>query len=187
MQYLLEPTTLTFLNTDVRNAQELCLITDDQLGGYIRSQTACQYLFPKDRIVVNSVPYRVIEANIPAIREGKDITAIYSDVNFDYLNTPKGVLSIGSLMPVPNPAYAYDIELYGSDYDSIRSHIVRHLLRLKSKTSDLTSIFVFVDEDFQFGVIDNIMSDFGMQRIPWCEQIAKRMMYEKILERTSSY
>ena len=173
----------------MKEAQNLNQVTDSQFAGDIRSQTASQYLFPKGRIVVNNVPYRVMEANIPAIREQKDITVIYSDVNFDYLGIPKGVLSIGSLYPVPKPAYAYNIELYGSAFDSIRSHIIRHLLRLKEKTLDLTSISVFVDEDFQFDVIDKILSDLGMQRRPWREQIhvTKRLMFEKVLEPTSKY
>ena len=171
----------------MKKAQKLTQVTDGQFVGYIRSPTASQYLFPKDRIVVNSVPYRVMEANIPAIREQKDITAIYSDVNFNYLNIPSGVLSIGSLYPVPKPAYAYNIELYGSDFDSIRSHIVKHLERLKEKTSGLTSIFVFVDKDFPFDGVDEILLDFGMQRKPWREQLTKRLMFEKVLEPTSQY
>ena len=189
MQYQIDqPANLALLNADVEKVQQLIQVTDSQLAGYMRSETTTRYLFPRDRIVVNSVPYKVMESNIPAIREQKDFTVIYSDVKFNFLKDPRGILSIGSLFPIPNAAHAYNIELYGSaSQDSIRRHIVKHLLRLREKTSELTSVFVFVDEDFPFDILDNIMLDLGLQKKPWHTQMTKRMMFEKVLVPQSQY
>ena len=189
MQYQLDtPANVVLPKNDVEKTRQLFEVTDSQLAAYINLESSRQYLFPKDRIVVNSVPYKVMESNIPVIREQKDLTVIYSDVRFNFLKVPRGMLSFGTSFPVHNAAHAYNIELYGSDsVENVRHHIVKHLLRLKEKTCEPTSVFVFVDEDFPFDIVDKVMLDLGIQKRLWHKQMTKRMMFEKSLVPQSQY
>ena len=111
------------------------------------------------------------------------MTVILSDVNTDSRST-QGILSIGTIFPVRNPSYAFNIDIYGSDYPSIRAHIVKHLLRLKDIMPKLTSIYVNVDEDFPFEVIDKIFLEFGISRTLF-RVFTKRYVYEKLLQPAS--
>ena len=180
LQYPLDPEHLKIIQKNETAVQGPIVVTDDLLVSYIRSKTISQYLFPKNRIVVNSAPYRVLESNIPLLKEQGDMTVILSDVNTDSRST-QGILSIGTIFPVRNPSYAFNIDIYGSDYPSIRAHIVKHLLRLKDIMPELTSIYVYVDEDFPFEVIDKIFLEFGISRTLF-RVFTKRYVYEKLLQ-----
>ena len=184
LQYPVEPKRFKLQETDIRSAQRLTVVTDGLLASYIRSEVVSKYLFPQGRIVVNSVPYKAMESNIPVLREQKDASVIFSDLcNSD---PSSGMLSIGTLFHVKNPAFAYNIELYGSDTGSARSHIARHMLRLTDKVSELTGVFVFVDETFPFDVVDKVFLDYGINRT-LLRPFTKRMMFEKKLEPVSRY
>ena len=185
LQYPLDPEHLKIIQKNETAVQGPIVVTDDLLVSYIRSKTISQYLFPKDRIVVNSVPYRVLESNIPLLKEQGDMTVILSDVNTNS-SSPQGILSIGTIFPVRNPSYAFNIEIYGSDYPSIRAHIVKHLIRLKDIRPKLTSVYVFVDEDFPFAVVDKIFLEFGISRTIF-RVFTKRYMFEKLLQPASRY
>ena len=184
LQYPVEPMRFKLQETDIRSAQRLTVVTDGLIASYIRSEVVSKYLFPQGRVVVNSVPYRAMESNIPVIREQKDATVIFSDLCNS--NPLSGMLSTGTLFHVKSPAFAYNIELYGSDTGSVRSHIARHMLRLTDKVSELTGVFVFVDETFPFDVVDKVFLDYGINRT-LLRPFTKRMMFEKKLEPVSRY
>ena len=134
-----------------------------------------------------NVPYRVMQANIPIMKEGNDVTEVFSDVSHSNENLPSGLLSIGSLVAVPKPALAYDLEIYGSDYRSMKAHIIKHLLRLKANTSEITSFVVLVDDQYQCDLVDTVMLELGVRSKHWHSQIAKRIMFESIIRPTSRY
>ena len=134
-----------------------------------------------------NVPYRVMEANIPIIKEGNDVTEVFSDVSHMNENLPSGLLSIGSLVAVPKPAFAYDLEIYGSDFKSMKAHIIKHLLRLKANTSEITSFVVFVDEEFPCDLVDTVMLELGIRRNHWRTEVAKRIMFETMIGPKSRY
>ena len=65
------------------------------------------------------------------------------------------------MFAVHKSLYAYNIELYGSDYNSVEYHIVRRSLGLKVKPTDVASVFVFVDEGFPVEAVENVFTSFG--------------------------
>ena len=147
------------------NIVDLSEVTENLLFTYFTKQHLHQYLFPKDRILVNSVPYRLMESNIPLIFSNKKFMdmRIRTDVGTRGDNY-KGLLSIGTGYPVPRPSFAYNIELYGEDNDSLEKHILYHLKSMSSLKVETISLYVCFDEKLCQQRISEIFSKYDIPR-----------------------
>ena len=147
------------------NIVDLSEVTENLLLTYFTKQHLHQYLFPKDRILVNSVPYRLMESNIPLIFSNKKFMnmCIRTDVGTRGDNY-KGLLSIGTGYPVPRPSFAYNIELYGEDNDSLEKHIMYHLKSMSSLKVETISLYVCFDEKLSQQRISEIFSKYNIPR-----------------------
>ena len=185
LQYPLDTKQLQLILANDQSLETPLEASDSVLADHIRSKTLREYLFPKERIVINVVPHRVMESNIPLFREQGDMTMVFSDVGIQ-AGKPQGVLSFGSMYPIQKPPYAYNIEIYGSCYSSIRNHVIKHLRRLKNTMPNMTSVFVFVDEGFPANAVDETFLEFGIKRT-LLRGFTKRHVFERSLQPASRY
>ena len=137
-------------------------VTEANLAVYFGSKTFISYLLPKERLLINGIPYKPLNSNIPLIMKTNDITAIFTDVVIQN-ETCSGLLSVGTLYPVKRPTYAYNIEIYGEDFNSLERHIVRHLERIVDKAFGEVSLYIYVDEKLPPTTMDRLMSRYGAQ------------------------
>ena len=142
---------------------KLEVVTDTILATYFASERISCYLFPHERILVNSIPYRLLSSNIPLIMKNSSITEIYSDVEVGD-NGCTGLLSVGTVYPVKQPVFAYNIEMYGDDINSLEPHIFRHLKRMTQRTYGKISIHVVVDENMSHTTVDKVMMQCGVTK-----------------------
>ena len=137
------------------------MVTDDVLSEYFTSETVRSYLFSQGRILVNSIPYRLMSENIPLILDNSGTTKIYSDVVLNQKGCT-GLLSIGTVYPVKRPTFAYNIEIYGDCLNSLEAHIARHLTRIAEKAYGKVSIHVVIDENVSRTTVDKLMQQYGV-------------------------
>ena len=83
-------------------------------------------------MIVDADPYKMIHRNIQSIRGPKEFKSIYSDIKSD-TDKCTGLLSVESVFPIPHPQYKYMLDILGSDTSSLKTHIVKHLIRLKEE------------------------------------------------------
>ena len=116
-------------------------------------------------MLVDVVPYKMIKANIPLMMQPRQYMEAYSDID-QTGDLCSGLLSFGLVYPIAKPQYKYMLDIFGTDYKSLRLHIVKHLVRLKEKTTGVTAMLVYVSEDFPLDKLDGIFADFGISRHP---------------------
>ena len=128
-------------------------------------------------MLVDVVPYQMIDANIPFIMQPRQYMEVYSDIRIDGDNC-SGLLSFGLVFPIARPQYKYMLDIFGTDYDSLRRHIVKHLLRLNEKTTGITAMLIYVSDQFDIQKIDDVMNGFGISRHPHkSRELMSRQVY----------
>ena len=137
-----------------------------EMTEYFISQPVREYLSKEGRMIVDGVPYRMIRANIKAMREPQAFTTIYSDIK-QTNGVCSGLLSFGLVCAIRSPQYKYVIDIFGTDLCSLRTHIMRHLFRLKDKTKGVTVLLVFVPMEIDVEHLDAVFEEFGASRQPY--------------------
>ena len=126
--------------SDLDATETVLPIPFEDVALYTLSEDTRNYLFPCRRMVVDIVPYKLIESNATRMKEISGYhTIAYSDVSDNNKGT-SGILSFGTLIRTQKLPFVYGIDMYGTDKVSIRKHIFRHLLALKKCTYG--SIFI---------------------------------------------
>ena len=162
--YSVEPGEMKSRNTDDQLNVDLENIPDTALETLITSEEFRQYLFPSDRLVVDTVPYQLMKANVPILRgPDNDRTVVFSDVRKEN-DTLAGVLSFGILYRVKQPSFQYTIEIYGKDETSLTKHLMGHLKNVIETTDGETYMITFTEKHIQTKVINKTLSDFGVKR-----------------------
>ena len=150
---------------EVAAADTVLHIAFDDVAKFFKSNGLSNYLFPYNRILVDMVPYKLIESNTIRMEEiSGEHTRVFSDVT-DGNNGTKGILSFGTLFKAQKVSYVYGIEIYRTDIDSIRKHIAKHILALKENTSGSVCIMFFLQENVPANVINDMCLDFAMERV----------------------
>ena len=144
LTYLIDQTKIHLKNSDLQSVTTITEVSEDLLKSYIQSEEAKKYLFPHNRIIVNWIPYRLMTSNVPLMALSSSTTYIYTDVNISSC-TYSGLLSVGTLYPVKEPSFLYNLDIYGRNSQSLRSHLVKHLVILKEKTIGVTNVLLFAD------------------------------------------
>ena len=52
-------------DSDIRDTSHLQIISDSHLSAYFKSKTVRDYLAPEGRMLVDVVPYKMMDTNIP--------------------------------------------------------------------------------------------------------------------------
>ena len=117
----------TIQEPDVAAADTVVPIAFGDVAKFFTSNGIRNYLFPYKRILVDMVPYKLMKSNTFRMKDiSGEHTRVFSDVTVGN-NGEKGILSFGTLFKAQKVSYVYGIELYGTDIDSIRKHIAKHI------------------------------------------------------------
>ena len=138
-------------------------ITDAALEALITSEDTKHYLFPSERVVVDTVPYQLMKANVPLMRGPNNSIVAFSDVRKES-DTYSGLLSFGTLYRIKQPAFQYTVELDGKDESSLGIHLSSHLKNLIERVDDKTCIVFYLGKHIPVETIDTIMSEYGIKR-----------------------
>ena len=156
---------LQFRWCDSKTTHQVLQIEFINLAPYFQSMSISSYLFPSNRIVVDIVPYQLMESNLALMNEYSGThTAVFSDVRVEN-GTVRGLLSFGTVFRTQKVSFVYSIEMYGTDAVSIQRHITRHLSALQQNTCGSVCLMVFVQNDFPQKVADELCLKYGMSRV----------------------
>ena len=147
----------------MRTASRLSIVSDTQLAIYCKSNEICDYIASKNTLLVDAVPYKMIESNVQSMMQPRKYTTVFSDIR-ETNGSCFGLLSFGIVFPIPKPQYKYILDIFGTDNASLKAHINRHLVRLKEKTTGVTSLYVLVPEEIDIVHVDSILEEHGIVR-----------------------
>ena len=140
---------------------KLAPVSDHELTLYFKTLPFSDYLFPQNRIVVNAVPFKLLEGNISLIR--KETIVGFSDFKFES-GKGLGLLSFGAIYKIQEPKYRYMLDIFGTDSSSLKAHIDHHMRVIHDKASEKTLVLVLVPEDFELSAVDEVFKDYGIDR-----------------------
>ena len=161
-------------------------VTSELLKTCLQSEYRKSHLFPGKRISINSVPYKLMESNIPLIMNDSHTTA-FSNVDFES-GSCKGLLSFGTLFRVQKFSYQYTVDIYGNDRDSVRRHVLRHLSELNRKASGSVCVLFPFQKELSPEHVDKIFLEFGSKRanMPGSEDANTWITCDFLFEKTRS-
>ena len=175
--YYLAGQGLIFSEEDVIATTTLRSMSDLQLSLHFTSKVLRDYICPEGRMIVEDVPYKIMDTNIRFMRQPNDYSAIYSDIKVEP-GRCSGLLSFGHVYPTALPQYRYGLDLFGKDTTTLRIHIVKHLIRLKECTKGVTAMVVHVPEAFDLEKVDMVFEEFGISRRPHSDpKLKSRQLY----------
>ena len=177
LTYFIDQKSIKLKDSDMNSAMKLTEVSDESFVSYIESQEISKYLFPHDRIIVNWIPFMVTKSNIPLMKSFK-FTNVYSDVSIES-GSCEGLLSTGTLYPVKEPSFLLNLEIYGRSWQSLRSHLVRHLMVLKEKTTGITNVLLFSDGGCPPEKIMEVFLELGSSRQEWRDSKNQNMVYSE--------
>ena len=155
-----------FTTEDISHAVRLSTVSDMNLSLSFKSKSTREYIAPSGRMLVDLVPYDMADFNIKSMQEPKEYKVIYSNIRV-HGSLYSGLLSIGTVFPISNPQYKYMLDIFGSDKASLRTHLIKHLMRLKDKTNGVTAVLVYLPDDFDLDMVDALFDEFGINRKPY--------------------
>ena len=163
--YIMDLENIHIQERDMPAVDTVLPIAFNDVAKYINCEDLRNYLFPYKRILVDMVPYKLMESNTIRMKDiSVEHTRVFSDVT-DGKNGTKGILSFGTLFKAQKVSYVYGIEIYGTDIDSIRKHILKHVSALKENASGSVCIMFFIQENIPGNAINDICLDFEMERV----------------------
>ena len=163
--YILHQENKKIQEPDIANADTVLPIAFDDVAKYINTEGIRNYLFPYKRILVDMVPYKLMESNTIRMKEiSGEHTRVFSDVTDGY-GEANGILSFGTLFKAQKVSYVYGIEIYGTDIDSIKKHIIKHMLALKKSTSGSVFMMFFIQENLPGNAINDVCFQFAMESV----------------------
>lgn len=155
------------LPTAEENVETLHVPTDEDFKYYFSASAIRSSLFPRERILVDWVPYRLLYANIPLIRWSGKRTKIYSDISVLDDGHVIGLLTFSTVIPVQRPPYVCNLNIYGTDTSSLRNHVTSHISHIRSATDGVTSLLVLVEPEFNMQELEQTFKEIGLQKSEW--------------------
>ncbi|XP_053403079.1 uncharacterized protein LOC123555941 [Mercenaria mercenaria] len=183
-----------FMNTSVRlikgfgeTVQSLECIPEAYL-----SKPYSRYLFPEERMIVGSVPLRIIRSNLKEItgRNNRFASNVYINKceNQENVQNPpvKGLLTASSVYSTKDfVEFVLLLDVFGSNLDSLSNHVAFHLTRLGESKAEHVTLKVFTSNGCDSSIIDKTLSQFGINRIvegPRFSSYNKLEAYEKRMQ-----
>jgi hypothetical protein len=159
---------------------ELTVPTDEELTAFLSNDVIRSYLCRKNRFVVDWVPYRAIPANVPLFRWAPNRMKIVSDVSLSKEQRVKGLLTMCTTLATKDPPFASNIDVFGTDVSSLKSHVVYHLRHIRKETQGAVSLLVCVDEVFDMKGLDKVFESLGLKRNDWFDSSYPERKYSKV-------
>ena len=166
-------------DSDQSGAMTLQAATEADISSYFSSEKIRTYLSAEGHMIIDMVPLRMIQSNIKYMTGPKGLTAIYTDLRIEN-DQCRGLLSFGTVFPVINPPFHYNLDIFGSDTSTLKEHIVRHLMFMQPKVTDVVGVLIMAQEDFDMQQLDKVFEDFGVQRKIWFDSTYPTLKYSKL-------
>ena len=164
---------------DKSGAMNLKTVTEADISIYFSSEKIRTYISPEGHMIIDMVPLRMIPSNIRYMTGPKGYTAVYSDIRIEN-DKCRGLLSFGTVFPVINPPFHYNLDIFGSDTSTLKEHLVRHLMFMQPKVTDVVGVMPMVQEDFDMQELDKVFEDFGVQRKIWYDSTYPTLKYSQL-------
>lgn len=182
--YFFESDGIHLCESDEDTTKGLAAASADVLTTYIHSEALSKYLFPHGRVIVDFVPFRLIDSNVPFMTEPSKFLEVFSDVRTE-ADAYKGLLSFGSIYKVKAVPYKYSLDIYGTDCNSLKVHLVKHLMRMKQKATGTTAFVVTLNETFRSEIVEEILKQLGGTKAkddPDSGYFTQQFLFEKHLQ-----
>ena len=176
LTYLIDQKKIHPEDSDLQSVATITEVSEELLKSYIQSEEAKKYLFPHNRIIVNWIPYRLMTSNVPLMALSSSSTYMYTDVNITS-GMYRGLLSVGTLYPTKEPSFLYNLDIYGKDLQSLRSHLVKHLVVLKEKTLGVTNVLLFADGGIPPEQVIEEFKELGFMLYQWQGQKNAKLIW----------
>ena len=171
---------LNFHSADIEHATRLQTVSDETLSGYFKSTEICHYLSPQEHMVVDWVPLKMIDSNIPFMNGPEGYTNRFSDIRVEN-GKCRGLLSFGTTFKIQRPPVHCNLDIFGTDTQSLKEHIIRHLTLIRPKFQGVVGMLVYVQEDFDLQKLDTVFEELGVKRTVWYDSTYPDRKYSKLL------
>ena len=175
----MERTYLALTEADIQRAKHLDMVSEETLSQYFRSQEIKDYLSPQGRMIVDLVPLQMIDSNIVYMKGPQGYTMVYADIRSES-GICSGLLSFGTVFEDQRSKFHCNLDVFGTDTNSLKQHIVRHVIDMRSKLKGIARIMVMISEEFNLEKIDSVFKEFGIQRTIWNSSVYPHLRYSKI-------
>ena len=178
--YCVDVHKVTFTMDHIQSAMNLETVSEEQLSQYFKSKLVKKYLCPEGRMVVDWVPLKPIDANIPYMKGPVGYTTVFSDIRTEY-GQCIGLLSFGTVFEVRKHPFQCNLDIFGNDTRTLTQHIIRRLQVMRSKVKGVVAILVLVQEDFDMAKLDSVFEKFGVKRTIWYDSTYPARKYSQLL------
>lgn len=135
------------------------VLNQNDLIQTIKDQDLYSQMFKDNRLIIDTVPYRLMESNIPLIlMERTKAVASYLD------NNKKSIITFGSYFKLSNGELFCNLDIYGEVGKALAHHIYIHIQHFVEHITDIFTIEVRCHESSPF--IDKAMSENGLILVP---------------------
>ena len=165
--------------TEIQKADQLSIVTEEILSQYFKSQKIKDYLCPHGRMILDLVPLEMIDSNITYMIGTKPYTAVFSDIRVEG-GVCSGLLSFGTLLQDKESNFHFNLDIFGTDTNTLKHHIVKHLLEMRAKVKGIVRIMAMIEEEFNLQYLASVFGDFGVQRAVWYSSVYPHLKYTKI-------
>ncbi|XP_045215484.1 uncharacterized protein LOC123565760 [Mercenaria mercenaria] len=165
------------LQSLVEPSEKLHSPSDADFKHFFSSPAIRNHLFPKERIIVDWVPYRLTEANVSLLRWSGERTKVLSDISVDTDGMVSGLLTFSTIIPVKRPAYSCNFNIYGTDTTTLKDHVISHMRYIRGTAVGVISLLVLVEPGFNMQVLEDVFKEIGIQRSDWRDSENPEIIY----------
>ena len=176
----MDRTNLSLSEADIQRTNQLTVVSEETLSQYFRSPRIKDYLCPHGRMIVDLVPLKMIDSNIIYMKGTKPYTAVFTDIR-DESGICSGLLSFGTVFQDKRSNFHYNLDIFGTNTNTLKQHIVMHVLEMRSKVKKGVARFMaMVEEEFNLQSLDSVFGEFGVHRAVWYSSVYPHLKYTKI-------
>ncbi|CAC5421857.1 SNX16 [Mytilus coruscus] len=144
---------------EIETLEQTNVLNQHDLIQTIKEQDFYSQMFKDNRIIIDTVPYRLMESNIPMIlMERTKAVASYLDDN------KKSIVTFGSYFKLSNGELFCNLDIYGDVGKALAHHIYIHIQNFVEHIKDIFTIEVRCHESSP--TIDEAMSENGLMLVP---------------------
>ncbi|XP_063415955.1 uncharacterized protein LOC134697601 [Mytilus trossulus] len=135
------------------------VLNQNDLIQTIKDRDFYSQMFKDNRLIIDTVPYRLMESNVPLILMGRTkAVASYLD------NNKNSIITFGSYFKLSNGEIFCNLDIYGDVGKALAHHISIHIKHFVEHITDIFTIEVRCHESSPF--IDNALLENGLMLVP---------------------
>ena len=137
------------------------VLNENELANIIKNQQSYPNVFRENRLVVDSVPYRLMEENVPLIlMERTHVIGSCLD------DSDKTLLTFESYFRVLNGKMFCKLDIYGYVSETLADHVILHIQQFRSRVEEHFIIDCRYGEADSVDSIDKAMFHLGLTKTP---------------------